>query len=222
MSTHHSKPTLTYFSTRGLAEGLRVVLAEAKIDYEEIGVGTYNKENQPQAFKDILASGILPYNALPIWQEPSTGIRLTQTSAIIRHIARTHGLYGKSEAEMARCDELAEGLHDAVRELRTHTLSGDKEAGKKSAIEDTLPRWLGFYEKILLSNHGGKGFFVGEHPTYVDFLIWYFLEVSADQGLANVHHFPTLHAFKERIEARESIKAHRTHPKRHPVQHLFN
>jgi len=221
MALYHHKPTLTYFGSRGLAENIRVLLAEAKVDYEEISLGSFNREAPPQSFTDLVASGVLPFNLVPIWQEPN-GIKLTQSNAILRHIARHYHFYGKNEAEAARADELAEGMQDLRVAVRTAALGPDKEAAKKQVVDVILPKWLTFYEKILGSNEGGKGFFVGSDATYADFIIWHFLETTHDQQLFSFDHYPLLHGFKHRIEARPAIVAHRNNPKRYPIQLFFS
>ena len=47
---------------------------------------------------------------LPYYQEGD--LKLTQSSAILRHVARKHDLEGKTEAEKARADMLADVLGD--------------------------------------------------------------------------------------------------------------
>jgi len=214
------KPTLYYFGTRGIAEPIRILLHEAKVDYEEVNLGTYNPEGQPKPFLDLIASGQLTFNQVPLWQEPD-GLRLTQSSAIVRHLARKYNFYGSNEAEVARCDELAEGMLDFRTAVRGAAIGPDKAAGKKKVVEEIAPKYLGHFEKVLHANEGGKGFLVGKTPTYADFSLWYLLETFVDQGLGNLDHFPTLKAYRERIEAREAIAAFRVHPKRHPIQILF-
>jgi len=214
------KATLSYFSARGLAEPIRVLLAEAKVDYEEVSLGTYNPENQPKGFQDLIASGHLTFNQVPIWQEPD-GFKLTQSNAIIRHLARKHHFYGSNEAEMARCDEIGEGLLDFRTAVRGAAIGADKEAGKKKVLEEIAPKYLGHFEKVLHANEGGKGFIVGKNPTFVDFGLWYLLEMVEDQGIAKLDSFPSLKAYKARIESRESVANHRANPKRFPIQYLF-
>lgn len=48
-----AKPKLTYFSARGLAEPIVLLLKDAAVDYEPVYVGQYNPNDQPQGFKDL-------------------------------------------------------------------------------------------------------------------------------------------------------------------------
>jgi len=219
---NNSKPTLTYFSSRGLAENIRILLAEAKVDYEEIGLGVFNNGGQPSQFIDLRASGVLPFNLVPLWVEPG-GVSLTQSGAILRHLARKYHFYGQNENEASRCDELMDGLLDFRMAIRTIVGGADKEAAKKELMDVVIPKWIGFYEKILHSHgQGHQAFFIGSHATVVDFMVWYYLEYLDDQKLIDLHHFPTLAAFKVHIESRPAIIAHRSNPKRYPIQNYFN
>jgi len=62
-------PRLVYFSSRGLTEPIRLVLAEAGVEYEDVGVGLYNPANQPQEFIKLKQSGKLDWDSLPLWEE---------------------------------------------------------------------------------------------------------------------------------------------------------
>jgi len=94
-----SKPTLLYFPARGRAEIIRLLLAEAGVDYQEhpVGKGTPPQGGRPTDLAALLADGTLPFGAVPVWEEPG-GFRLAQSHAIAAHLARTHGLAGKSPA----------------------------------------------------------------------------------------------------------------------------
>src|ERR1039457_663579 len=96
-------PVLTYFSSRGRAEMIRLVCAEAQVAYTERHLGTYHPKDKTPEFEALTATGVLPFDAVPRWEEPG-GLRLAQSDAIARHVARTHGLYGKGPEEAARCD----------------------------------------------------------------------------------------------------------------------
>lgn len=53
-----SKPKLTYFSSRGLIEPLRLLLADAGVEYERNDVGSFSAGNPPAAFLSIRESGV--------------------------------------------------------------------------------------------------------------------------------------------------------------------
>src|ERR1043166_5291188 len=94
---------LTYFSSRGRAELIRLVLAETAVVYEEIAVGEYDANALPPAFRALRSEGALAFDALPLWEE-ADGFRLVQSDAIVRYVARTHDRYGVGARDAARVD----------------------------------------------------------------------------------------------------------------------
>src|SRR5689334_7697562 len=103
-------PKLIYFPARGRGEVIRLLLAEAGVSYEE------ENFNGPEEFAKLKASGRLPFLAVPVWEED--GLRLAQSGAIAAHVARTHGLYGKSARDQALIDQALGALDDVRLEIR--------------------------------------------------------------------------------------------------------
>jgi glutathione S-transferase len=216
-----SKPRLVYFNSRGLAEPIRVILAEAGVDYDDVGFGPSEPGKQPEEFIMLKSEGKLMFDQVPLWEEPS-GLALVQSNAIIRHLARTHGLYGKNEQEAAIADALYEYMID-TRNLGSQAARAQdpikKEELKKAFLEVDLPKVFNRLENIL--KKVGTGFLVSSHITYADLLWWYYIENCCDQGFIDVSHHEHLSKFKALIEARPKIAAYRSDPKRHPLQYLF-
>jgi len=210
-----TKPRLTYFSSRGRAEPVRILLAVAGVDYEEVRVGGYNPAAQPEAFQALLKSGILPFQQLPLYQEPG-GLLLVQSHAIIRYIAQTRGLGGKNQKEFAECDMIYEGLNDMAKEVIQNISKGI------AAIDAILAKYCGYLEKILANNNQGKGYFVGESLTYVDLIIWYFLDNHIEQQFGTpVPWGPLMAAFKARVDANKLLDAYKKSATRCPPQKWF-
>lgn len=219
-----SKPTLIYFAGRGRAELIRLVLAEAGVDYHEhvVGKGTPPVDGRPTDFTALKATGDLPFEALPVWEEPG-GFRLAQSLAIAGHIARTHGLVGRTPVELARCDEWLGAVEDVRAQLRrlASTPPEERSAVRAELRTETLPRWLGFLDRKLRANDGGRGFTVGTELTIADLALWYLLEMIGDNGLGEgLGRYPVLAAFAQRIAARPRIAAWLASPRRRPFTPL--
>jgi len=215
-----SKPRLVYFSSRGLAEAIRIILAETGTDYDDVGFGSFDGKEAPM-LTQLKSEGRVMFDQVPLWEEPS-GFKLVQSGAIIRHLARTKSLYGKDETEASLCDALGDYLID-VRNLAVPISRADiakKEEMKKNFVEVDLPKVLARLDSILQRN--GTGHLVGSHVTFVDLVWWYWLENYSDQGLIDVSKYAHLSKFKSSIEARPNIAAYRKNPKRHPIQWLFS
>jgi glutathione S-transferase len=218
------KPTLIYFPSRGRAELIRLLLAEAGVDYVEhmIGKGTPPLNGRPTDFAALKATGDLPFEAVPVWEEPG-GFRLAQSLAIANHLARTHGLGGRSPVEAARCDEWLGAIDDVRLELRklVSTPADGRAALRAELRTVTLPRWLGFLDRQLLANQGGAGFAVGAGLTIADLALWYLLELIRDNGFGEpLDRQPALVAFAGRIASRPRLAAWIASPLRHPFTPL--
>jgi glutathione S-transferase len=217
-------PTLIYFPARGRAELVRLLLAEAGVDYVEhpVGKGTPPVAGRPTDFTALKATGDLPFEAVPVWEEPG-GFRLAQSLAIANHLARTHGLGGRTPEEAARCDEWLGAIDDVRLELRKLvTTPADGRAALRTELRTaTLPRWFGFLDRRLEANGGGTGFAVGTGLTIADLALWYLLEMTRDNGFGEaIDRYPALVAFAQRIAARPRIAAWLASPRRHPFAPL--
>ncbi len=211
-----SLPKLIYFPSRGRAELLRVVLAAAGVAYDE------ENFHGADEFAKLKASGRLPFDAVPVWEEPD-GFRLAQSMAIVMHVARGHGLYGKTPYEQALIDQ-ALGAVDDVR-LALRALVGADPAKRPELRAEltakTLPRWTGYLERLLITNRGGNGFVVGEALSIADLAFWYIHEYAADNGFgAAWSDAPKLTAHSQRVAALPRIAAWLASPKRWPFQPL--
>ncbi len=219
-----SKPTLIYFAGRGRAELIRLVLAEAGVDYEEhvVGKGTPPADGRPTDFAALKATGALPFDALPVWEEPG-GLRLAQSGAIVNHIARSHGLRGRNAVEEAKVDELLGAVDDVRLELRKLvTVDADRRPLVRAELaSSTLPRWLGHLDRLLAKNGGGAGYVVGSSVSLADLALWYLLEMIRDNGFgAALERYPALVAFAERIGKRPRIAAYVKSARRPPFAPL--
>ena len=90
-----SKPVITYFLIRGLAEPIRLMLEELAVDYK----------GNPVAFRqwrDLKKR--MPFGKVPMYQEGD--LKIFESHAIYRYLARKHGLYGESELEIINCEIL--------------------------------------------------------------------------------------------------------------------
>jgi glutathione S-transferase len=213
-------PCLTYFSSRGRAEQIRMLLADTGVEHDEIAVGLWSPTELPSDFVALRSSGKLAYGALPLWEEPD-GFRLVQSDAILRHLARTRDRYGANAREAARCDELISGVEDARGELRklATTPAPARAALREQLVTSILPRWLGHLEQRLESNAGGHGFVVGDAPSIADIVLWHFLEIVHDNALhAALADHRLLVAFYHRFGERPAIAAYRSSARRYPPQ----
>jgi len=194
-----AKPKLTYFNGRGRAEIARLLLAEAKIAYDDIRV---EGKDWP-AIKDKQ-----PFQQLPSLQVGSA--LFAQSNAIERYVARVGKLYGANELEAAAIDQVVEGIADTLVKYRATRDEKDakvKAEKQETYLKEDFPKWAGFLEALLKSNNGGAGYFVGNGVTYAD--IGFYANFF---GLLEAHptalkNFPLLAALYKRVAERPNIAA---------------
>lgn len=215
-------PRLTYFGSRGRAELTRLTCALAGISYEERSVGTWDPTNLPDGFLALRREGALAFEQLPMWEEPG-GLRLVQSDAIVRHLARTAGLYGHGAREMARVDEVLEGVKDVRAEFaKLAPAPPEARPALRATLGDhTTPRWLGFFDRLLARNEGAFGF-VGHGPTVADVALYQWIEALRDNGVfpADPSRWPRVLGLESRLMAIPRFNAYVSGGGRHPVQLL--
>jgi glutathione S-transferase len=190
-------PVLTYFDVRGRCEVVRLILEETATPYRErrIQVGDWAK---------IKPS--MPFGQVPLYEEGD--LVIPQSHAIYRHLARKHGLYGKSEREHIRCDIVEEAFVDAQNTLGTFFWNAKFHELRAEFERTTLPELMRRLERLFTQNDNGRGHWVGGALTYVDFCAWHFLDYVRPFSQRTLEKFEPLHAFKQRIEARPRIAAY--------------
>jgi len=214
-------PVLYYFAARGRAELIRLVLAEAEVAYDEhpIGHGTPPVNGLPTDFKELKKLSLLPFGAVPVWQEPD-GFVLAQSLAIAGYLGRKHGLFGNGAREAAQCDQMLGAFDDVRAELRKlHTASADgRPAVRDQLVTEVLPRWFGYLDRLLRANRAGAAFVVGDAVSVADLALWYLVESAQDNGFGSaVEAYPALVAFAKRLAARPRLAAYLASPRRPPL-----
>ncbi|ATB47929.1 glutathione S-transferase family protein [Corallococcus macrosporus] len=227
MTAQSSLPRLSYFTGRGIAEKIRLLLAESGTEYEDIDLGTYDVQAKVKtpAFEAIKAAGKLAFDKVPLWEE-ADGFCVVQSLAILRHVARTRGLYGKDAREAAACDMIIEGVEEVSARARSLTSFTPDQLSEMLPLilGEELPQWLAHFERLLKRNGSGDGFFVGTSVTVADTSVFGFLEMLVDNGLQDLLEstYPGLFAFFGRMKERPNLARHLDSPKRHPAVQLLN
>ena len=208
---------LGYWAIRGLAQPIRFLLAHAMVEISEVrfGInqdGSLIEDESPdwQDHKDALS---LPFANLPylIDLERPDEIRLTQSNAIMRFLARRFNFYGDSVLEQTWIDLLQDEAYD-FRNLiveTAYTLDPDYGQAFAEFKSTSVPRYLNGFE-YHLSNRKLQSCFVGTCISLVDFilyeLIWQVRLMVP--GSITVTNRPTLHSFLESFEKIPQITAY--------------
>lgn len=154
---------LTYFDSRGRAEPIRYIFAQAGVEYEDIRI---KGEDFPKLKEST------PFGQLPMLEVD--GKKLGGSGPIIRLLAERFGLAGSNDVENAELDSFQDFLNDFSSKVSLFFFEKDearKAELKKDAIENQVPRYLGTIEKYIAANNAPEGWIYGKKVTYVDFRI---------------------------------------------------
>ncbi|XP_075073335.1 glutathione S-transferase P [Mixophyes fleayi] len=188
--------TIVYFNVNGRCEAMRMLMADQGLDWKE-EVVTFDNWMGGNLKKEAV------FGQLPGFKDGD--VTLYQSNAILRYLGRNHGLYGKKPHEAALIDMVNDGVEDLrVKYLRL--IYQNYENGKDDYIK-ALGGDLGHFEKIISSNHEGKGFIVGDEISFADYnlvdLLRNHLVLAPDCLLG----FPLLSAYVTRVSSRPKLAA---------------
>jgi glutathione S-transferase len=211
---------LYYWSgIQGRGEFVRLALEDAGADYLEIALQP-NGDEKLMAFierDDLIAPPFAP----PFLRDGN--LVIAQTAAILMHLGDRIGLSSRDEAERLWTHQIQLTIGDAVGEahdthhpLGAHLYYEDQkpEASRRAKHfrEERIPKFLGWFERILARNPQGDARLVGESVSYADLSLFQLVEgllyafpKSTKKCLAKA---PRVASHHQRISARPRIRAY--------------
>ncbi|XP_033746351.1 hematopoietic prostaglandin D synthase-like [Pecten maximus] len=162
---------LTYFNVRGRAEVTRLALAVAKVKYEDERLDS----NAWQKMKPNTLTGQLPILV-------ADGKEISQSNAILRHIAREHGMYGKGNKENTEVDVVIETANDLIdKKIKVFFEKDESKKAElmKEFVDDTVPLFVKISSALL----GKKEWMVGSKVTVADLTVYNVLESIVTMAL---------------------------------------
>jgi len=130
-------------------------------------------------------------------------VKLTQSHAIIRYLARKHGLVATKEEEIIAM-ELTEFEIEDFKNNFVELCYGSGYEENKVNYEKNLPHSLAKLENFL----GNKTWWAGEKLTYVDFMVFETLDQHTIFSATCLDNFPHLKAFVKRFSELPKIEAY--------------
>ncbi|KAF2363363.1 Glutathione S-transferase C-terminal [Trinorchestia longiramus] len=200
-------PVLGYWDIRGLAQPIRLLLeyTGTKFDDKRYVCGEAPDYDRSDWTKVKFTLGF-DFPNLPYYCHES--VRLTESGAILRHLARQHGLTGATEQEKCRADLLEYTMNDFRSGFSELCYGSDFETNKVRYLE-ILPSKLKLFSDFL----GTRKYFAGENITFPDFIAYETLDQHLIFEPSCLKEFPNLEAFLKNIEALEPIKAYLASPR---------
>jgi len=151
---------LHYFAGRGRAETTRWMLAACEIDFDNIKVET------PEALSALRETGKLPFDQLPLLEIDDHCI--SQSTALIRYLARRHDLYGDNNVEALWCDMLAGTVADFAEAAMLAAFQPSVDEAVV-AMQARLDKFGPCFESRI--QEVGTGFSVGARVTFADVVL---------------------------------------------------
>ncbi|XP_055335400.1 probable glutathione S-transferase 8 [Paramacrobiotus metropolitanus] len=200
----NSKYRLNYFNAKGSGEVIRWIFAYAGVEYED------NRLDPVTEWPAVKHRA--PYGKLPFLEVD--GKVLGESYAIQRFLAKRFGLAGSSAWEEAEVDALADYIAEVKRKQPNWVAAAvfvqEDELGKgpanhasreDSLREDYLRESVSVLKRLenMLQNNSKKFYFVGEKPSWADFVVTRFLDGLLQFDQAVLNRYPLLSAHRQHI-----------------------
>jgi len=188
---------LIYFNLIGRGETIRLLFKLAGVEFEDVRI-------ELNGFTPEMKTAS-PFGQLPVLEVD--GVKLCQSNACARYLARKFKMAGKTELEQAQIDMIIDCFEDSIKPMVAFMHAKDmpeteKAARKKTYVEEQLPAYLALLEGLLKANHGGDKFLVGDELTWVDLQFLSFVKWIGHSGVVEPFaKFPKLAGLKTRVES---------------------
>jgi glutathione S-transferase len=214
---------------QGRGEFVRLALEEAAADY--VDVARLKAPGKRPGMMDLMTGKSLD---LPPFAPPflrAGKLVIAQTANILFYLGGRHGLAPKGEAgsllanqlQLTIADWLVE-VHDTHHPIASGLYYEDQKPAAKRRSEDfltrRLPKFLGYFERILAANPKGEKFLIGARLSYPDLSLFQMVEglrysfPKAMRRLEKKH--PLVATLYDRVASRPRIAAYLASERRIP------
>ena len=164
--------TLGYWAIRGLAAPARLLLRVLNVPFEDV---LYEQGDAPGFSRDAWLSVKhtlgLDFANLPYLMDTATGVKLSQSQAILRYIARQYGagsgVYEGTPAQLAAVDQAMDVVIDARQAMTRWAYTG---SSADEFFASTIAPHLAALEAYVQAH--GQAFVVGPALSLADFVCY--------------------------------------------------
>lgn len=208
---------------QGRGEFVRLALEEAGVEYVNVAQDPGGENVAVHKLQRVLndANAPCPPFAPPVLKVGD--LLISQTANILLYLGQRHGLAPADDTGRVWTHQLQLTIADWVAEVHdTHHPLGpteyyedQKAEARKRAklfLQHRLPKFLGYFEKVLQRNPAGRNFLVGSALTYADLSLFQMIAglryafPRAMEQLASAH--PAVVSLHERAAQRPRIAAY--------------
>jgi glutathione S-transferase len=213
---------------QGRGEFIRLALEDAGADYVDVARLPKRGMTAMMRFMDNRSVEHPPF-APPFLKAGK--LVIAQTANILQFLGPRLGLVPKNEASRVWANQLQLTIADWVGEVHDthHPISGglyyedQKREAKRCATDFTaerLPKFLGYFEKVLKHNPRGSDYLLGKAVSYVDLSLFQMvagLRYAFPRVMAKLEReHLRVAALHDRVSARPRLAAYLSSPRRLP------
>ena len=151
---------------------------------------------------ELRSEGHLLFQQLPLLE--IDGLKLVQSGAIIRYLARKFNLYGNDDREAVICDMVVGGLNDFLSKFLGYPFADDKEVHIRDNLLPFVSRYLKPLEEMIINNKGS--YLLGDHVAFPDFLFLELLEYINEIIPTAIEDYPRLKQYNKAMDERPNMK----------------
>ena len=218
---------------QGRGEFVRLALEESGADYVDVARGSESDGRGVAAMLAVMRGGgtaHIPF-APPFLRDGA--IVVSHTATILLYLGGRIGLAPADEDGRLWAHQLQLTITDIVKEVYNshHPIDEDKwfheqqdEAVARAAVfrRDRMPKFLGWFERVLEANPAGADHLVGSSVSYADLSLFQLVEglrfafpLAAARELAKL---PRVSALHDRVALRPRLKAYLASERRVPFK----
>ena len=202
-----SPPVLCYWDIRGLAQPIRLLLVHTGTEFEDkmLSCGPGPGFDKSCWFDNKYSLG-LDFPNLPYYIDGD--VKITQSNAILRHIARKHDMLGQNDTERAMVDMMADESMDFRNGWVRLCYNPDFDNLKEAYIKGMTSK-LERFSKFLAS----KSWFAGDSLTFVDFVMYELIDQHKLLVPDCLKPYTNLEAFMAKFEALPKVAEYMKSPR---------
>jgi len=199
---NNMSPKLAYWPIQGRAAPIKMALAYAGVDYQDITYDMGAAEGADNHWGTQKSKLGLAFPNLPWYIDDN--VKLTQSNAILRHIGRKNNLFGKNADEASEIDMLIDTSGDILAAIVKMIFDPDFDnlVGKHPEAMEPKLKQLSEY----LS--GGKKFLLGDSISVADFTMYISLDWHSKLDEGFLAKFPILDNYLKTIKSEPKVKAY--------------
>ena len=198
-------PKLHYFFGRGRAETTRWMLAIDQIEFKNVAIKDANM------LAELRNSGKLPFDQMPLLE--IDGNNLSQSSAMVRYLARRGNFYGDNNNDALWCDMIAGVVADFAEAAMQAAFQSTRQV-VESNLTERFNKFGPCFEQRLIDN--GSGYCAGKHLTFADVLLVEALNSYLEWIPNLLRNFPQLTELYNRIMDQPGIVNYLKSAERYP------